>query len=266
MKTPVPPKIEDSDLLELHIQEYVALRAEQRTRLDSANKIINYYAIILGVIVTGLVSVYNQDLSRQEGARIFNSIFALVLLILPLITAPFAFTQQNEEIIVRSIGSYFKKLKQNISTNPSFWGWEDYHVPKIKRDPPQFLTSSARASLLVFFSILSWGIFVFKYACYPWNEGCSYTPFSIRNVLLWSDLFLILLVLRISIGMFIARRNEVQRNFPGSLAEDSASLGTLAYLFRWFFFLEKEIREVEPDVSKLETEATSSTEPNKNSS
>src|ERR1051325_7509324 len=155
----------DARIIDLHLQEYIALRAEQRTRLDSANKIIHYYAIVLAAVVVGLVTVY-----KNGGEAAFNSIFPLILLSLPVITIPFVLAQQNEEIIVRNIGDYFRLIKGRISsqTDERYWTWEEYHYTQLSdlNTTKSFslkLTAFSRAGLLIFFSIMSLVVYHFTY-------------------------------------------------------------------------------------------------------
>jgi hypothetical protein len=142
----------DEQVIALCIQEYIALRSEQRTRLDSANKIINYYALIVAAAIGGLLTVY----TRADPAT-FKSAFQLVLLLIPLVTLPFAFTQQNEEIFVRHIGKYCDELKAQISskTDRSYWRWEDYHNRTLSYSPMLRFTGFFRSGLLIIFSIIS---------------------------------------------------------------------------------------------------------------
>lgn len=74
--------------IQLHIKEYEALRAEQRTRLDSANKIIHYSALISAAFVGGIVTAYG---------KIPQEVLRAVVLLVPAVLMPFALTQQNEE-------------------------------------------------------------------------------------------------------------------------------------------------------------------------
>jgi hypothetical protein len=244
IKSPSPHRMEggeprttlstNNDLLSLHIEEYIALRAEQRTRLDSANKIIHYYAILIGVIIAALITVY------QESKTAFDEIFPLLLLLLPLFTIPFALTQQNEEILVRSIGSYFEKLKKKISEDGDFWKWEEHHIPKITEYEPQLITSLFRASLLISFSILSLILFLKLYGCFPgWHNECPVT-ISYQDILLIVDYFLVLLALRINIGMLNARwrqASEIRGENPPSKIK--SIIGGLMHIILWFFYLRR---------------------------
>jgi hypothetical protein len=143
------------DVINLCIQEYVALRAEQRTRLDSANRIIHYYAVVIGAVIVGLLSIY-----RNASETAFLSAFHNTMLLIPMITLPFAFAQQNEEIFVRHIGDYFEEMKLRISKNgdDSYWGWEKYH----NQPWPYELrfTGFFRSGLLIIFSVLSLLLFI----------------------------------------------------------------------------------------------------------
>jgi len=136
---------------ELHIQEYLALRAEQRTRLDSANKIIHYYAVVIAALILGLLNAYRSSGNTQD----FELILQNILLLLPAISMPFAFAQQNEEIIVRNIGDYFRDLKSMITYvgDSSYWQWEERH--NRNKAFVLLLTSGARSVLLIAIAVLS---------------------------------------------------------------------------------------------------------------
>ena len=142
----------DKQVIDLCIEEYVALRSEQRTRLDLANKIINYYALVLAAAIGGLLTLHTR-----VDPDTFRSVFQLVLLFIPLVTLPFAFTQQNEEIFVRHIGKYCDELKSHISSNTDrcYWQWEDYHNRTLTRSRLMRFTGFFRSGLLIFFSLVS---------------------------------------------------------------------------------------------------------------
>lgn len=144
------PQLAEAGIVNLCIQEYIALRSEQRVRLESANKIINYYAIVIAAVIGGLLS-----LGKALEVETFRWFFQNVLLLIPIITMPFAFTQQNEEIFVRHIGAYLEQLKAQISAagDSRYWLWETYHSSKA---PPRLkFTGMFRAGLLIIFSGLS---------------------------------------------------------------------------------------------------------------
>jgi hypothetical protein len=151
-------KLNARDFLQLHIQEYIALRSEQRTRLDSANKIIHYSAIVIAALTAGLIALYKEvDIDK------FNNAFSNVLLLFPIIALPFAFTQQNEEILVRRIGDYFSKIKEKItdSEDSGYWNWENWHDTKVSII--LHMTAFFRSGLLIIFSVISVIIYVNKF-------------------------------------------------------------------------------------------------------
>lgn len=202
-------------ILNLHVQEYIALRAEQRTRLDSANRIIHYYAILLAAVIIGLVNVYKNG---EEG--VFNSVFPIVLLSIPVVTIPFVFAQQNEEIIVRNIGDYFRQIKSRISNEKDdrYWKWEGYHYSQLSDISSSGvrslqLTAFFRAGLLIFFSTAS--LIVYYLTCrisMPWTFALDVYrgwPNSRQafymGTLLFFDWVLIIVASRIGIGMLRAR-------------------------------------------------------------
>jgi hypothetical protein len=103
-----------------------------------------------------MLTVYT-GLTKEGAADRFNSVFEYVLLLIPLVTLPFAFTQQNEEIIVRQIGEHLGHLKKEFG-DASVRDWEQFHGST--RSVTLLFTSAFRASLLIIFSFLS---FVFAF-------------------------------------------------------------------------------------------------------
>jgi hypothetical protein len=205
----------DGTKLELHLQEYIQLRAEQRARLDSANKIIHYYAIMLAALIAGLLTVY-----KTGGGEAFNSVFPVALLIIPAVTVPFVFAQQNEEMIVRNIGDYFRTIKGRITSDEadeSYWTWEQYHASKLTgvniKSFSLGITAVFRAGLLLFFSAFS---LVAYYLTYGWSAPWTFARYVLKHwgddrqtiymgALLCIDWMLILIASWIGVGMIQAR-------------------------------------------------------------
>lgn len=192
------------DVINLCIQEYIVLRAEQRTRLDSANKIIHYYAVVIGAVIVGLLSIY-----KNGGEAAFLTSFHNAMLLIPLITLPFAFTQQNEEIFVRHIGDYLEGMKSQISEagDDAYWGWEKYHN---RPSPCELqLTGVFRAGLLIIFSLIS--LLLFGVTSHPieWfhNFGFLSRGFGIL-VLLTVDCILLIMALWTAFRMAKKRRTR----------------------------------------------------------
>jgi hypothetical protein len=212
----VSPKVskldlKDRDRLNLHLQEYGALRAEQRTRLDSANKIIHYSAVVLAAVIVGLLSLY-----KSTDPPIFKATFRIVLLLVPVVVLPFAFTQQNEEILVRHIGNYLRKLKEEISfeDDQSYWGWETFHA---KEQPWELLvTGFFRAGLLIIFSVLAllsyYSFFGWPISPLRWLQIVE--PFSLPfalGALQALDLFLTISAILVGILMFFRMNHAKHR-------------------------------------------------------
>jgi hypothetical protein len=182
----------DESHLQLHIQEYIALRSEQRTRLDSANKIIHYSAIVIAALIAGLITLY-----KDTEAGKFDEAFKNVLLLFPLVSMPFALTQQNEEIMVRRIGDYFSEMKGKIKgyAPSEYWGWENWHNKKGLHI--LHITGFFRAGLLIIFSLCSMIIYLYLIKCN--------LPYDYRLVLFILDLLLFGLASYVAIRMGIKR-------------------------------------------------------------
>jgi hypothetical protein len=194
--------LDAKDKLNLHLQEYAALRAEQRTRLDSANKIIHYSAVVLAAVVVGLLSLY-----KTAEHAVFMGTFRVVLLLVPVVILPFAFTQQNEEIFVRHIGNYLNELKNKITSNqdPCYWTWETFHAEKQPR--VLIVTGFFRASLLIIFSVLAqvsyYGFFGLPSSPQAWFQRLQSLSMLERTLGGLQSLDLVLNLLAIVVGMMM---------------------------------------------------------------
>jgi hypothetical protein len=209
--------LRSEDVINLCVQEYVALRAEQRTRLDSANRIIHYYAVVIGAVIVGLLSIY-----RNASETAFLSAFHYTMLLIPMITLPFAFAQQNEEIFVRHIGDYFEEMKLCISKDgdDAYWGWESYH----NRPGPRELrfTGLFRSGLLIIFSVV--GLLLFIATSHPieWyhnftfiSRSCAVASFLIIDcILLTLALWTAFRMVRKSRVKTFAFKESIVRNPP----------------------------------------------------
>src|ERR1022692_4855720 len=133
-----------SDLLQLHIAEYNALRAEQRQRLDLQNKQIQYFGAIVAAAAVALIA-FSHDGNRKWELSTF-------LLVLPILLLPFGLTQQNEEMMVRRLGAYLPNLKNLITSaeDHRYWEWEAFHVESTFW--PLYVTGFFRQSLTSFFA------------------------------------------------------------------------------------------------------------------
>lgn len=206
------PQLAESGIVDLCIQEYVALRSEQRVRLESANKIINYYAIVIAAVIAGLLS-----LGKSLEVETFRWFFQNVLLLIPIITMPFAFTQQNEEIFVRHIGEYLEQLKAQISAagDSRYWLWETYHSSKAPRRLK--FTGMFRAGLLIIFSGLS---LVLRILDSPRPRSIAHFVQSNtwpQNTVFVIDVILILVASAIGIRMAIRAQKTVEPKTEGKI-------------------------------------------------
>lgn len=185
------------DYLTLHIQEYNALRAEQRTRLDAANRLIHYNVLVIGFVIAGLLASYKHDNINE-----FMSAFQTALLMLPLLSMPFTFTQWNDEIIVDNIGQYLEKMTTKITseTEVNYWEWEREH----NATKPWVLqvTAIIRSGFFTFFSIAS----LLAYQIY-FRSGILGLPDGVlpvdrlRRILFLADLILLAIAFVTLLGM-----------------------------------------------------------------
>lgn len=179
--------------MQFHLKEYEALRAEQRTRLDSANKIIHYSALITAAFIGGMVTAYG---------RVPIDVLRVLLLLMPAVLMPFALTQQNEEIMVRKIGEYFDRLRERIDPAGQyvFWEWERDHNSDER--PATLITGFFRSGLLLILSALGLCIYV---GVWGW-------PVTIlRRTLFTVDTALVALGTSVAIAMVRRRRQAIKR-------------------------------------------------------
>ncbi len=142
--------LNQADLLQLHIAEYNALRAEQRQRLDLQARQIQYFGAIVAAAAVAIFTLWDNGNHRLEASTF--------LLALPILLSPFALSQQNEEMMVRRIGAYLPTLKGLISTaeDGRYWQWEIFHVSE--KSWPLKITGFFRQSLVSFFALASLGV------------------------------------------------------------------------------------------------------------
>ena len=191
-------RLSEEDYLNLRIKEYEALRAEQRTRLDAANKLIHYNVLVIGFVIAGLIAGY-----RQGNMTEFNNALLTALLLIPLLSMPFTFTQWNDEIIVDNIGRYLEKVKEQITYegDPSYWRWEEHH----NSEKPVVLkiTAAVRSGLFPIFALCSLIAhplyFIHVNNGYSWKHYLIQEP--LRGLLLIGDVFLIILAFSTVWGM-----------------------------------------------------------------
>ncbi len=139
--------LKTSELLQLHIAEYNALRAEQRQRLDSQNKVIQVLTVMIAAAASAIIAL--------KARGIDNWTISTILLIMPFLFLPFALTQQNEEMMVRRIGSYIVTLRALIteSADERYWRWEAFHTSTISW--PLYITGFFRQALVSIFALIS---------------------------------------------------------------------------------------------------------------
>ena len=178
---------------QFHLKEYEALRAEQRTRLDSANKIIHYSAVITAAFIGGTLTAYG---------RVPINVLRVFLLLMPAVLMPFALTQQNEEIMVRKIGEYFDRLRDSIDPAGEyvFWEWERNHNSDER--PATLVTGFFRSGLLLILSAFGLCVYV---GTWGW-------PITIlRRTLFAVDGAFVALGTSVAIAMMRRRREAIKR-------------------------------------------------------
>jgi hypothetical protein len=142
------------------------MRAEQRTRLDSGTKFIQYYAAIAAAGGAALVAA-SKDYANViwDFRGFFGFLFCGVTVLV-------AFAQYYEELFVLRIGSYLEKgLKANISQSDDhrYWNWDDFHYRESKYPFLSKLAGFIRFGFLPLIAALGFGyaVSVWKCSCPP---------------------------------------------------------------------------------------------------
>lgn len=229
-----PVHLDDQFLQQLRLQEYIALRAEQRTRLDGANRIIQYYVAIIAGIATGFIALFRTSASTQLGTATqassttadYQYIVGLIFLCIPALTMPFALTQHNEELFVLRIGKYLEKCKEDISEKGDgrYWNWEEFHYSETTL---AFTISGIfRSGLLLLFALSSFlaGVLCFRVP----RPHCTPTELHVRLTLIVVDAVLILCGFTTSYYLARRRRGRVKMESKGVSSPEVPISQTLA--------------------------------------
>ena len=187
----IDEQLTKQDYLSLRLKEYEALRAEQRTRLDAANRLIHYNVLVIGALIAGVAASYKHDNLPE-----FNNAILNVFLLIPLISMPFAFTQWNDEIIVGRIGKYIGEIKEQLGVDKSdkaFWKWEDRHTSN--RPPRLVITAIIRSGFFPLTAAVSLVMYYIKNSGFP-IEGY-------KQVMYIADIILIILGVAVTLGPWV---------------------------------------------------------------
>jgi hypothetical protein len=206
------------DYINLRIQEYNTLRSEQRTRLDAANRLIHYNVLVIGAIVAGLIAIY-----KTENMNIFPYALQNALLLLPLLSMPFTFTQWNDEIIVDDIGRYLDRMKGQITNegDSNYWNWEKEH--NLYKHTILTITAVIRSGFFPLFALCS----LIAHQVYHYDHRPSFWEFIkppselFKATLFVADVLLIGLAISTVIGM--AWRKSKRSKYYRDLKASSSS-------------------------------------------
>ena len=207
------------DYINLQIQEYNTLRSEQRTRLDAANRLIHYNVLVIGAVAAGLIAIY-----KTENMNIFPYALQNALLLLPLLSMPFTFTQWNDEIIVDDIGRYLDKMKGQITDegDSQYWNWEKTH--NLAKHPVLTITALVRSGVFPLFALCS----LIAHQIYHYDHRPSFREFIqppaelFKATLFIADIVLISLAIGTVIGMLVRKGKrskyykDLEAKVPGS--------------------------------------------------
>lgn len=115
------PQIDNKSITEIHLNEYRALREEQKNRLTMNSTILNVIVLIVG----GELAAYVQMALNDK-----ISIFTSIVIFSPIVTTPLVLMYYDNHFMVYRVGKYFSmqlypRIKA-LSTQDIF-GWEGFH-------------------------------------------------------------------------------------------------------------------------------------------
>lgn len=147
-----------------HLEEYKALRAEQRTKSANQRNIIYLLVVLLATILGAVISIPRTEFSEIKKALPY------LLLATPIFTSALAFLYLENDLMIMRIGQYIskdlRKRVTQITSAKNLWRWDTYHAlesEKRKFTPaggiPLFsrlvLVSSILVPLIAFFIFAS---------------------------------------------------------------------------------------------------------------
>jgi hypothetical protein len=109
--------------LQVHLEEYRAIRSEQQKRLDVGDRSFHYLVIVAAALLAGIASLIAQ---KEEALAL------RLLLISPLVTTPFVFVAIANEVMIIRLASYIHlALRPKVAAlvgQRDIWSWEQFHV------------------------------------------------------------------------------------------------------------------------------------------
>ena len=105
-----------------YLEEYRALREEQRTRLSITSNMINILVVIVAAVISATVPMIKD--SKFD-------ILANIMLLVPIITTPLVLIYYDNQFMVYRIGKYLSESlypKLRKLTNDDIFLWDAWHV------------------------------------------------------------------------------------------------------------------------------------------
>jgi hypothetical protein len=90
------------DILNLYLEEYKSLRQELTVRLQTYNQAFHYLLLVIGAATAAVAAV----IPRAEPTRDLTPLWFGIALLLPIVTAPLAFVQFHQEMMMDAIRAY----------------------------------------------------------------------------------------------------------------------------------------------------------------
>ncbi len=150
-----------SGQLQIHLEEYKALRSEIETRLSFQYNLLNW-ALVFFAAMTGIALGYPDALNSLTQMRL-----QWILLFIPLVFLFIAFAYQEQYRMIAILGRYLNlnlRLKAcsllGITAEAAF-AWEDY-ISEARRKTSwlEGITGKARYILLIAMAVIWWGAFI----------------------------------------------------------------------------------------------------------
>ncbi len=109
-----------------HLEEYKALRAEQRTKSANQRNIIYLLVVLLATILGAIISIPHTEFSEIKKALPY------LLLATPIFTSALAFLYLENDLMIMRIGQYIsqdlRKRVTQITSAENLWQWDTYHA------------------------------------------------------------------------------------------------------------------------------------------
>ena len=217
-----------SGQLQIHLEEYKALRSEIETRLSYQHNLLNW-ALVFFAAMSGIALGYPAGLNILTQMRL-----QWILLFIPLIFLFIAFAYQEQYRMIADLGRYLNlNLRTKVCSLLSIkaevaFAWEDYlSESRNERSLLAVLACNARYILLIVMAIIWWVIFILVTRVYlkvSWGNA-DWTLVVIDALLIGVVIYLYFPIsarFRQITSLFPTSKDKVTKNKGGNVDKNSA--------------------------------------------